>query len=148
MVEVEVNNADLAALDRKLKALAYPEARGIVSKSLRAGAKLEQAAAIAAAPTLTGKLKSNIKVRAGKRTKGYVTIHVIIGKKWWTGDAFYGAFVEWGHRLGSRKLGTKRRKIAGEHFLEYTAEETAPAAINLIAETTKTLIEQLAASKV
>lgn len=146
-IQVSITTEGFQQLDRKLKLLAYPEARGIISKALREGAKVEYKAARLAVHSVTGTLVSNIKVRAGKRKKGYVTIKVSIGKKTWTGDAFYGSFVELGHKLGHRKLGKKRRSIKGEHFLEHTAEETAPKAIEAIFNTTKTLLEQLATAK-
>lgn len=146
-IKAQVKMEGMEELDRKLKLLAFPEARKVISSSLRAGAKVEHQAAKAAVPTLTGKLLQNIKVRAGKRKKNYVTVHVMIGKQYWTGEAWYGAAVEFGHRLGSRKLGNSRKQIPGEHFLEYTAEETAQAVIAKIAETTKTLIEKLATEK-
>ena len=147
-MKVTVKAEGMEELDRKLKLLTFPEIRGIVSKSLRAGAKVAQKEAKELVPVRTGKLKANLKIRAGRKKKGYVSIHVMIGDKYWTGDTWYGAFVEWGHKIGHRRLGNTRTALPGEHFLEYAADESAQKAIKAIVETTKTLLEQLAASKV
>src|SRR4051812_6719809 len=110
-------------LAAKLDDLESKVVRKVTSQALRAGAKVTLAAAMSTMPVKSGALRGSLKVRAGRYKKGFVSISVGIGKQWFTGDQFYGAFVEFGHRLGRRKLGDKRHKIPGEHPILYAYEE-------------------------
>lgn len=149
--------------------------RQIAATSLRAGAKIIQAAAARNAPVghyfypsqaakrKPGTLKRSIKVRAGKRTKDSVGIVVGSGKKWFTGDEFYAAFVEFGFKTGkrgskstistsagdTRKLATgkNRVQVAGEHFIEHSYLETRASALAKIKRTFYTELEIAAARK-
>ena len=93
----ELDNA-LQELERKL-------ARKIGVQALRAGAKIILAKARANAPVKSGALKAAIKIRAGRSRKGERRVRVIVGDKWFTGDEFYAAFVEFGHKSGKRSGG-------------------------------------------
>lgn len=95
-------------LERTLRELPKRVANKVVSKSLRAGAKVTQQATKAAAPVRTGLLKSSIKVRATKRKKGRIGIAVQIKGGDYKGKAFYGSFIEYGYRKGKRGRGLKR----------------------------------------
>jgi HK97 gp10 family phage protein len=132
-------------------------ARKVGSKALRAGAKIVQAAAVQIAPRgETGNLKKSIKVRAGKSKKGYRSIIVGPGEKWFTGNEFYAAFVEFGHRTGKasssirrarkRHINTdaidKRAEVPGQHYMEKAYEATKQSALakvmDALAELTET----------
>lgn len=129
-------------LDANLKAMAGKDALRIVGGGLRAGARLIQSAAQANAPVRTGALQRNVKIRPGKNSRGETQKSVIIGvgRKWFTGDQFYAAFVEFGHRQGRRKLGNKRKQIPGEHYIKHTFEEKGRASVDAIVSTIRTLI--------
>lgn len=67
----------------------------IVRHAYREGAKPILAAAKANCPVDTGAGKKSLKIKAGKRRKGRVT--VLIGETPYKGDTFYLAMVEYGH---------------------------------------------------
>lgn len=121
-------------LYRKLRDLPAKFARKILSKALRAGAKVVQAAAKKLAPKLSGLLRRSIKVRATKRKKGRVGFVVGTSAGDYKGKSFYGAFLEWGHRLGSRKLGSKRRKVKPKPYAGPALKQTANEAVRVIGE--------------
>lgn len=62
----------------------------------------------------TGRLKRSIRVRAAKRRKGVVGVRVVTGKDFFAGETFYGAFREFGHKIGKRTgnvdLGVRKRR--------------------------------------
>jgi HK97 gp10 family phage protein len=157
-------------LDAALQTLDKKVARKVVSASLRVGAKLVQAGAMANAPVLAvarggkhprtpGALRNAIKVRAARKNdKGTVAIFVGPGKKWFVGDQFYAAFQEFGWKAGARSsskggpgfgkdahLNDRRRKIPGEHYVEYAFEELADAAVASIVDAAQKLIEEAVA---
>lgn len=76
-------------------------------------------------PTDTSQLEKSLKLRVMKskdrRTK---RVGITTGVKQFQGDEFYGAFVEFGHRVGHRDLGNARTEVPGEHFLEHSWDET------------------------
>ena len=49
------------------------------------------------------------------------------------GATFYGAFVEFGHRVGSRKLGDARKEVAGQHFMQKAVAAKGQAAADAAA---------------
>lgn len=136
----------LKEIDQKLTAMDAKLATRIVKRSLKAGAKVTDAAAEAMTPRLSGKLEASLKVINDRqsRRRNYASVRVGFGKKWWTGDDFYAAFVEFGHHVGSRKLGGNRTWIPGEHMLEFAFDETARAAMSVIIRTALTLLEKVA----
>lgn len=100
---------------RKLERLGRTEANKIIRQGLRAGAKTLQAETKRLAPVgvdkkghKKGTLKRSIKVRALKRKRGRIGVGVTIGEGFFQGEAFYGAFVALGHKLGKRSRGLKR----------------------------------------
>ena len=122
-------------LDRKVQ-------RKVARKALRAGCKLLQKEIQMAAPVgKTGELKKAVKVRAGRASaRGNVAMVVGVGKKWFTGDTFYAGFIEFGHRVGSRKLGDKRTMVAAKDFIKAPFEQNKVAALN---DVTDTMIEEI-----
>lgn len=105
----------------QLKALGGKLARRVIRQALRSGAKPVHAAAITALETDnaqewedTGQLRRSIKVRAGKRSRGSISIRVATADGWFKGEEFYGAFREFGHKIGKRAnneaIGIRKRK--------------------------------------
>jgi HK97 gp10 family phage protein len=105
-----------AALERKLKALDDKVSKKIVTKALRAGAKIILTAAKTAAPKRLGLLKKSLKVRAAKRKKGNIRFVVQTAYGDFKGETFYSAFLEYGHLAGSRKL-ESRQPVPAQPFL-------------------------------
>jgi len=107
-----------AALEKKLNLLDAKVSRKIVSRALRAGAKVILDKAKQLAPRgKSGKLYKSLKVRAGKRKKGVIRFVVQTKDGDFKGETFYGAFIEFGHKAGSRKLGNSRKSIPAKPYL-------------------------------
>jgi len=129
--------------------------RKVATKALRAGAKVVQTEAKRIAPVQSGALRKSIKVRAGKNHKTYRSIIVGSGAKWFTGDKFYAAFVEFGHRSGKasnsirrarkRNVNTdaidKRDEVPGQHYMEKAYEATKQSALAKVIDTLAALTE-------
>jgi HK97 gp10 family phage protein len=124
-----------------LKGLEPKLSKGIVRKGLRAGAKVVSQATKAAAPELTGTLKKGIKVKAGKRKKGFLSYVVGVGKAWFSGPAFYAAFVAFGHKVGSRKLGGSRKQIPANDFMTKGYDQSKNAALTAVISTIESGID-------
>jgi HK97 gp10 family phage protein len=132
----EVTQA-LKELDRKVQ-------KSILRKGLRAGAKVMLSPARAGAPDRTGRIRRNIKVRAGRSSKGRVSISVGVNARDFTGPAFYAAFVLLGHKVGSRRLGNKRTSVPANNFLERAFDQAHQQATDVAVQTMANLIEQQA----
>jgi HK97 gp10 family phage protein len=95
-----------AELERRLSDLDKKVARRVIRQALRAGANTVLPVARAETPVRTGKLRKNVKVRTLKRNKpGTYAISVTSGAtadNMYTGEAYYGAFVHFGHKIGKR----------------------------------------------
>lgn len=83
-------------LEKQFKSLEPKIAKKLVRQSLRKAAKPILAAARTKCPVDTGELKKSIKIRAMKRRKNSFGVLIGTALKWFVGDAFYGAFVEFG----------------------------------------------------
>lgn len=137
------------ALERKLKTLPTRVRNKVVRTALREGAKIVQHATKELAPVRTGLLKKSIKVRAAKRKRGRIAINVQMGAGDYKGETFYGAFIEYGHRLGKRTNGIKRAQkkkqaindprpfIEGQHFMETAFNNTSATAARTIEQSIK-----------
>lgn len=116
--------AELSALPGKLQRKAFRTA------SRRAG-KIYAEAAKARAPVDTGQLRRSIKVRALKRSRTAVGVTVGTSKKDYTGDQFYAAFIEYGHKLGKRKRGgnagdsDNRKQVPAKPFMRPAFDASA-----------------------
>lgn len=128
----------LDQINKKLKELDSKVGKKIVRKALRIALKPMQQKVKANVPVDTGQTKRAIKILAGKTKKGRISIRVVLGKGYYKGDSFYGAFQEFGHFQGSRKLGASRKEIPGKHFMrdafEAEKEHTKSEAERLILE--------------
>lgn len=93
---------------RQLKKLPVKIRRKVLRKASREAMKPVLKAARNNAPKQSGALKKAIKLRALKRNRrGLVGVKVAVGKDWFQGDQFYGAFQEFGYK-----------GIEGKHFVE------------------------------
>lgn len=97
-------------VSKRLRELGGKLARKVLRDALRSGAKLVLADAVANvskdnSPKSedTGTLRRSLRIRAGKRRRGQVTVKVATKDGWFQGKTFYGAFREFGHKIGKRK---------------------------------------------
>lgn len=113
---IKLQGAD--KLFRQLRSLDRKVARKAMSRAMRAGAKIINAEAKARAPVRSGLLKKSIKTRmAKKRKRGEIKFNVGTSKGSYQGKTFYGAFVEFGWKVGSEKLGDDRKQVEPKPFL-------------------------------
>lgn len=100
MIAVSVDDTEVRAL---LATIERKFVRRTVNRGLRRTAKILRAVALPATPRKTGRLRRAVKVRRLRNApRGQAAVAVIIGRKWFAGATFYGAFVEWGHGVGKR----------------------------------------------
>lgn len=123
-VEVVIKNRGRAA--KKLARGKDRIVRKAQSRSLRAAAKPVLRDAKAFVDSETGTLEDSLKIRAGKRRRHSVSIVVQTGDGFFKGETFYGAFVEYGHRMGKRpKSGQAdtRRIVMPHPYLQPAADK-------------------------
>lgn len=119
-MELRLEGAEWKALARKMAALG-PRVRSKVGRqALRAGAHVIRAEAQRRVPVDTGVLRKSIKVRSGRtRGRGELKMLITLGaSNLYSGDQFYGAFVEFGHRRGKRGPGVQglQRLLRGDNL--------------------------------
>lgn len=155
MIDVQFSITGSAELDRKLSTLPTRVQKKVLRPGVRAGAKVMQTAAKAAVPVLSGVYRQSLKVRAAKRSRknpNAVRVNVVTGESLFRGKGFYGAFLEYGWKAGSRKTysvgpgGEPRHKLGrlwlkqripveGKHYLKNafdSAKATAAAAAKAV----------------
>lgn len=134
-------------LEKALRALPEAVEKKILADSLRAGAKPIHAAAVEKCPVYhgpsrpdvtPGQLKKSIKIKTSRR-KGRVRVMVQTGEGDFKGDEFYGAFVEFGHKIGARPSGRgkhsdSRSAVEPHPFLRPAFDEKKDAAATIIAD--------------
>lgn len=132
VITIRANKQQMESIKRMLLQLPKKIRNKILRQELRAAAKKLVAPSKAATPVRTGKLQKSVKVRAATK-RGSVAMRVGYGEKNFTGKTFYGAFLEWGWRVGKRPskrlAGTeldKRPKIEGREMLGKVAEKKGP----------------------
>lgn len=135
------------ALERKLAALDSKVARKLSRQALRAGAKVVLAQAKANAPKRTGLLRRSLKVRAGKARKGFTQFRVQTAAGSFKGETFYGAFVEFGHKIGKRSSALRdykratgqdpRGEVPANPFIARAFRQKREAALQVIIATLK-----------
>lgn len=143
----------LSELRAKLKRVATKDANKAIRKGTRASAKITTAAAKPAVPVVSGLWRQQIKTRAMKRRRGFIGARTTVGAKgWYAGEAFYAAFVEFGHKIGKRPseklIGTAadtRKQIEGKHYMERSVKHVADRAGQTCVDTIKSELETLAA---
>lgn len=90
-------------LDRKLKTLDKKVQKKVLRSSVKEAMTIVLHAARSAAPVLTGLLVSTLRVVAkSSRRRGTVSAVVRTKDGDFKGDTFYGAFIEFGHKIGRR----------------------------------------------
>lgn len=129
--------------------------RKYARRGLREAANIVRDSAQGAAPRRTGKLAQAIRVRAAKRRRAdAVGVNVVLGKEFFRGPTFYGAFLEFGYKTGPRSGTVKtrrgraawtgtRRQIPARRFLQRTAERVGPYALAEAVATIKTELEAI-----
>lgn len=103
-------------LIRKIEAIGN-QIKPIVNTVLRAAAAPILAQAKANAPARTGALRSSLKIRKATSRQGRIRIIVSTSAGDFQGKQYYGAFVEYGHRVGSRKLGAARKDVTPVRYI-------------------------------
>jgi HK97 gp10 family phage protein len=170
MIEAKLVDVQVRALQRMLENVPKKLRNKILRQELRKGAKALVPPSKAATPARTGKLRRAVKVRAQKRSQKSVGVFVGYSEKGFTGDTFYGSFLEWGWRGGKRKSGVevlggrkKRRftqeqrdtvqsandsrvKQPGRFFLTRVATTRGPAVLNAVIKSVSQRIETEAKS--
>jgi HK97 gp10 family phage protein len=136
---LEVTGLDeLQAQLNKLEAYAY---KSVLKDACKKAAAVVADEARSLAPEKTGRLKRAIKVRMGRTgNKSSVSALATVGKKWFAGDEFYGAFQEFGWKAGPRKGNKvkgdkdsdKRTQQPGEHFMENAFDSKGQEALDTL----------------
>jgi HK97 gp10 family phage protein len=83
-------------IDRALQELEKNVAKKVIRQAMRKAMKPVKQQVEANAPRVTGKLAGNVKIKAIKKSRTKIGIRVQIGAKEFTGETFYGAFLEYG----------------------------------------------------
>jgi HK97 gp10 family phage protein len=135
-IDIKVETKSVEGLEKAFTQLPINLTKKIIRKALRNGGKIVQKAAKANAPVKSGALKKAIKIRAGKRVTGKQSVFIGTSDKAFVGKMFYAAFIEFGHKQGSRKLGNERKDIAANPFMENAYETTKT-------QTEQTIINEL-----
>jgi HK97 gp10 family phage protein len=146
----------LATLEPKLS-------RKVLRKAIRKAAQPIRDAARAKAPVKTGKLRKSIRLRAAKRLmRGSVGIVVEAGGKDFTGDTFYGSFIEYGFlqnpvvRLDdgriisvTRRMARRmeRKQIPARPFMRPALDENRSRFFSIVRDEVERGIEQIAKAK-
>jgi hypothetical protein len=113
-----------------LKKMDKPAAVRLVRKAFRRALVPVRDRTKELAPVKTGALAAAVKIMAGRTNRGLIRQRVVIGRGKGAdkNSVFYGSQQELGFRLGPRKLGNKRRKIEGKHFMKQAYDQTGQAA--------------------
>ncbi len=115
-------------------------------RGLREGAKVIRLQCVADAPVRTGLTRSAIKVRAGKKKRNTISAMVAIGEGDFKGDTFYAGMVNYGWRVGSRKLGLARRFVPGTRWLNKAFDKSKDLALQVFMYIVQKGIEEEAAA--
>ena|ERR1017187_8632608 len=120
----------LDQLVTKLQSLKKTKAKAAIRKGTRQGSKIVQAVTKRLAPSRTGTLQRNIKVRSLKRSRVWTGVTCQL-------EVYYGAFTELGFK--SRKA---RRQIPAQHFMQRAAEQARNQAMRVALDTINTEIQK------
>lgn len=122
-------------LERKLRALPLKVENKIARKALREGARPILAEAKQQVPVKSGLLRRKLTIRAGKRSRKHgPRIVVQTSEGLFKGEAFYGGFVHFGHRIGPRRLGPSRKLVPANEFLKRAAEKSKDQAGRIVVQ--------------
>lgn len=138
---------------KKLAGLPPKIQRKVISKSARTAMRPVLNAAKANAPKKTGRLKKSLRMRALKRSrKGRIGVTVATSAKWFSGDEYYGAFQEFGWKVGKRAKGHRRKdaeadtrkQVPGKHYVERAYKSHGEQALKTFLSEVPGQIEKLA----
>ncbi len=103
-------------LNAKLLALTTAQSKAAIRSAARPALKPTLDAARALCPAGKGKLRRSIKIRAIRRSRTRVGMRLTTSKSdnAFTGKTFYGGFLEWGWKTGTRskEAGAIARRVA------------------------------------
>lgn len=116
MASLTVDLSGDRELIRKIESLGN-QIKPIASRVLRTAAAPILSQAKANAPVRSGALRASLKVRKATSRQGRVRIIVSTSAGDFQGKQYYGAFVEYGHKVGSRKLGSARKDVAPVRYI-------------------------------
>ena len=92
----------------------------------------------------SGQLRKATKLRSIKRSRVSAGVRVGFSDKDVVGDQFHGAFQEYGFRIGARRLGDARTKIAGRGMLRKVADQHGKKAQDMAAKLIADAMETMA----
>jgi HK97 gp10 family phage protein len=142
----QLNKKQVADLKRMLVVVPKKIRNKILRKELRAAAKALIAPSKSATPVKTGTLRKSVKARSARSRKA-VAMRVGFSDKAFTGDTFYGSFLEWGWQVGKRPsktiAGTEkdtRTQVKPRFILKRVAERLGPALMEKALQNIRRLI--------
>lgn len=141
---VVVTITGVERLDKALAELEPKAAKKIETKALREAARPVLAAAKDEAPTESGKLQREIKIRGMKRSRrnhGTVGVRVVTGEEFYRGEVFYGAFINFGRKTGTRHSEV-RRKVDPDPFMNRAYEKNKTTVPAIFADSVARIIEE------
>lgn len=146
MLSVKFSKAQLRSIEKAISKLGDSKtANQIVSKAARVSAKLHLLPqSKASTPVQSGALRKSTKIRAIKRKKNSAGVSVGYADKDFTGDVFYGGFIEYGFRVGDRKLGNSRTQVKGQGNLRKVAQANGAKAAEYAAKLIADAMEKVA----
>ena len=155
MILGQLNERQVDRIVKMLTGMPAKIRNKILRRELRNAAKKLKPPARSATPVASGKLRRSVKVRAAKRSRKGIGVLVGYNDKPYSGDTFYGAFLEWGYRWGKRKSAKTvlresrrrrrltdaqraqvkaendtRKKIPGKYMLTKVADANGPAVLD------------------
>lgn len=133
MSVIAINKKQLAQIVKMARGLPVALRNKIIRQELRKAAKLTiLPTAKARMPVRTGLLRKSLKIRAIKRSRVNSGVRVALSSKDFTGETFYGGFIEYGFRVGARKKkgeADNRRQISGQEVMRSTAKDRGDSAV-------------------
>jgi HK97 gp10 family phage protein len=140
----------------KLASLAKNVQRRVLKMGLKAGCKILLSKAQALAPVKTGKLLENIQIRSKGDKDNKARMSVGVGKKDFTGAAWYAGAIIYGHKQWVPQKGYKKgekrqmratgQMIPANNFLEKAFDSEAQSAAKAIGDKWIWEIEKRASS--
>jgi hypothetical protein len=144
--DVEIAVAGAEETIAALRTLEDTVTKKLVPKGLRVGGKILLETAIAEAPQKSGLTRAKLKISSSTR-KGVSRVGVGLAAKDFTGETFYSAFLIYGHKVGSRKLGDNRKAVPANNFLARAATRSGQQAVAAAVEVWRQGIDAACANK-
>lgn len=118
-------------LIKTLRKLPDAVRRDVLVEALEAAAEPIADAARRKVDVDRGKLRASIKVRRSRARRAGPRVAVTTSREraWYAGETYYGAFIEFGHFVGSRALGSRRRFVPARPFMRPAYDENRFAAL-------------------